>query len=194
MQLQQTVSEMIPAAMLAAAPLGPIYSFLPAGGGLPVGGDVPAGSAQRPVDQRVAELTRRLVKSLQAFLENDGDPRTVLLADFARDSGACLTAQRSTIICADLSQANPGAEWLAVSLSEAIFVVSSTDPASLKDARDKAERLRAIKRDDCCGLLLFLAPGGVTTQEAEEITGLPVCGLLRQDSDMERLARWLGQD
>jgi hypothetical protein len=174
--------------MFADAPLGPIYSFLPAGG------DGPAGSAQHAVDQRVAELTRRLVKSLQAFLETDGDPRTVLLADFARDSGACLTAQHSTIICADLSQANPGAEWLAVSLSEAIFVVSSTDPASLKDAREKAERLRAVKREDCWGLLLFPSAGGVTVQEAEEITGLPVCGVLRQDSDTERLARSLGQD
>ena len=181
-------------AMFAEEPLGPIYSFLPAGGGFAAGGDVPAGSAQRSVDQRVAELTRRLVQSLQVFLENDKDPRTVLLADFARDSGACLTAQRSTIICADLSQANPGAEWLAVSLSEAIFVVSSTDPASLEGARDKAERLRAVKRDDCCGLLLVPSAGGVTVQEAEEITGLPVCGLLRQDSDLERLARWLAQD
>ncbi len=131
---------------------------------------------------------------MQIFLENEGDSRTVLLADFAGDSGTCLTAQRSTIICADLSQANPGAEWLAISLSEAIFVVSSTDPASIEGAREKAERLRAIKREDCCGLLLFPSPGGVTVQEAEEITGLPVCGLLRRDGDTEQLARWLGQD
>ena len=100
--------------VLAEAPLGPVYSFVPAGGVFH--------------DERVAEMTHRLVEALQAYLQTDGDGRNVLLADFRNGSGACVKARPFTITCADLSHANPGQEWLAVNMSEAIFLVTSTDP------------------------------------------------------------------
>ena len=176
----QSVSKMDQAAVWAEAPLASVYSFVPAGGALH--------------DRRVTSLTRRLVEAIRAHLETEGDPRSVRLADFEKEPGACVTAEPSTIVCADLSQADTGAERLTVGLSEAVFVVSSTDAASLYDAREKAARLRAIKRDDCYGLLLLPSPGGVTLTQAEDITGLPVCALLRQDSDVALLARWLVQE
>jgi hypothetical protein len=180
MELQQTVSQMDRVAVLTEAPLGPVYSF------------VPAGSAQH--DQRVAEMTRRLVESLQAYLETDGDRRTVLLADFQKDSGVRVKPRAFTITCADLSHANPGQEWLAVSMSEAIFVVTSTDPVSMDDAREKTAWLRAVKRDDCFGLVLLPSPGGATSRQAEDITGLPVCAVIQKDSDIAQLACWIAQE
>jgi hypothetical protein len=182
MQLEQTVSRMDQVAMLTEAPLGPVYSF------------VPAGAAQHPGDQRVPEMTRRLVDSLKANLAADGDSRSVLLADFCAGGGSQLSAKSFTITCADLSLANPGQEWLAVNQSEAVFIVTATDPISMEDAREKAAWLRAIKRDEACGLLLLETPGGASVHEAEGITGLPVCAVLRKDTDIDQLARWLVQE
>ena len=182
MQLQQTVSQMDQAGILAEIPLGPIYSF------------VPAGDAQHAGDQRVAEMTRRLVDSLHVYLDSEGDSRSVLLADFQSGAGARMKARPFTITCADLSQANPGQEWLAVNQSEAVFIVSATDPASMADACEKAAWLRAIKLDESCGLILLSTSGGASAREAEEITGLPVCALLQKDADVEQLARWIAQE
>jgi len=181
MQLQPTVSQMDPMAMLAEAPLGPVYSFVPAGG-------VRAG------DQRVGEMTRRLVDSLKAYMAADGDSRSVLLADFHAGSGAHVKARPFSITCADLSLANPGQEWLAVNQSEAVFIVTSTDPVSMEEAREKAAWLRAIKPDDACGLLLLGTSAGASPSEAEDITGLPVCAVLRNDRDLDQLARWFAQE
>ena len=169
-------------AILAEAPLGPVYSFVPAGG------------AGHPGDDRVTEMTRRLVDSLHAYLEADGDSRSVLLADFRGGAGARLKARPFTITCADLSLANPGQEWLAVNQSEAVFIVSGTDAASMEEAREKAAWLRAIRPDESCGLILLAAPDGASASQAEEITGLPVCALLRKDSEIAKLACWIAQE
>jgi hypothetical protein len=156
---------------------GPVYSFVPAGS-----------------KACAAEMIGTLVESLRHCLETDGDGRAVLLADFKKDPGVRMYARPFTITCADLSHASPGQEWLAVAASEAIFVVSATDAASMDDAREKAAWLRAIKRDDCCGLILLPSPCGASAREAEDITGLPVCAVIQNDSDMDRLARWIAQE
>jgi len=182
MQLRQTVSQMAPVAVSAEAPLGPIYSFVPAGGSHHTG------------DQRVAEMTRRLVESLRANLQADGDSRTVLLADFQRGTGIRITPKPFAITCADLSLASPGQEWLAVKQSEAAFIVTATDAVSMVEAREKAAWMRAMKPDESCGLLLLETPGGASAREAEDITGLPVCASLRNDGDISKLARWIAQE
>jgi hypothetical protein len=184
-------------AMSTEAPLGPIFSFVPAGG-VPAGGVPDAGGPRtldQPVpDQRVLEMTRKLAEALRVFLASQGDERAVLLADFQKDSAPRLDPQPFTITVADLSSANPEQAWLAASLSEAIFVVASTGAASLAEARDKAAWLRAVKPDECCGLVLFPVPGGATAHQAEEITGLPVCAVIHKESQIAQLACWIAQE
>ena len=159
------------------APLGPIYSF------------VPAGDAQHARD-----LTGKLSEALRAYLTSDPDGRSVLLADFLNDSKARLEPRPFTITCADLSNAAPEQMAFAVKVSEAVFVISATDIASLEDARAKAAWLRSARRDECCGVVLLPSPGGAKVREAERITGLPVCAVIRKDSQIDQLARWIAQD
>ena len=165
------------AAMLTEAPPGPVYSFVPAGGAHDAGG-----------------LPGKLTEALRAYLSSEGDGRTVLLADFQRDPAKRLHAQPFTITLADLSNANPGQEWLAVNQSEAVFVVTATDPVSMDDAREKAAWLRAIRSDECCGLFLLPAPGGASAREAEDITGLPVCAVIHRESQLAQVACWIAQE
>ena len=175
----QSVSEMDTVAAPLEAPLGPIYSFVPAGG------------VHHASDQRVSEMTRRLVESLHLYLEADGDGRSVLLADFQKDPGTAMQPKPFTILCADLSNANPGQARNAVWNSEVIFLVSATDPVSIDEARETAAWLRTLKSDDCLGLLLMPSPDGVTSREAEKITGIPVCAVIQSASDLAQLARWI---
>ena len=164
-------------AMLPEAPLGPVYSFVPAGGAHDAGG-----------------LPRKLTEALRAYLSSECDGRTVLLANFQKDPAKRIHPQPFTITFVDLSKANPGQEWLAVNMSEAVFVVTSTDPVSMDDAREKAAWLRAIKSEECCGLILLPAAGGASAREAEDITGLPVCAVIRRDDQIAQLACWIAQE
>jgi hypothetical protein len=157
--------------------LGPIYSFLPAGD-----------------TQQARNLTGRLSEALRAYLMAESDGRAVLLADFLNDANARLEPRPFTITCADLSHADPGQAAFAVKLSEAIFVISTTDAASLEDAREKAVWLRSAKREECCGLVLLPSLGGANARQAEHITGLPVCAVIREESQIDQLACWIAQD
>jgi hypothetical protein len=78
--------------------------------------------------------------------------------------------------------------------SECIFIVSQSDRASLEMAREKKEWLRSIDLADQCGLLLDRVPGGLTVDNAEEITGLPMCSLIDRGEYIERLAGWLAAE
>lgn len=120
--------------------------------------------------------------------------RAVLLADFTKSEDH----PRATIICKDLSAADPAEASESIRVSEAVFVVSTTDPASIEDACERATSLRremrSLERDDACGLLLVPARGGLPEFEAEYRTGLPVCGVLRDPDNTAQLARWIAQD
>lgn len=135
-----------------------------------------------------------LSEALRAYLTSESDSRAVLLAVFLNDANARLEPRPLTITCADLSNADPGQAAFVMTLSEAIFVVSGTDTASLEDAREKAVWLRSAKREECLGLVLLESPGGTTARQAEQITGLPVCARIREKSQIDQLARRLAED
>ncbi len=123
-----------------------------------------------------------------------GDDRPVLLADFSNSQDNT----RSSILCRDLSDADPAEATEAIKASEAVFLVSATDPASVEDACAQAAWLhcvmRSLQRDDECGLLLVPTPGGIPEIEAEQKIGLPMCGVFRSAAHTAQLARWIAQD
>jgi hypothetical protein len=168
-------------AVRAEAPSAAVYSFVPAGGA-----DCARSESRRAVGQ--------LSEAMRELLADAGDHRTVRLADF-------LGAEEdpmSSITCMDLADADPAEAREAIRVSEAIFVVSATDPASIEDACAQAAWLqyvlRSLQREEECGLLLVPAPGGITASEAERRTGLPVCGVFRSTDDTAQLARWIVQN
>jgi len=164
----------------AQAPAATVYSFVPAGGA-----DRSRYHARRAVSQ--------LSEAMRDCLADAGDDRTVRLADFSDAQ-----EQASSITCMDLADADPAEAREAIRVSEAIFVVSATDPASIEDAGAQAAWLqyvlRSIQREESCGLLLVPTPGGMTAAEAEHRTGLPVCGTFRSANHIDQLARWIVHD
>ncbi len=168
-------------AVRAEAPAAAVYSFVPAGG---------ADGARSVSRQAVGKLS----EAVRDFLADAGDHRTVRLANF-------LSAEKDpmpSITCMDLADAGPAEAREAIRVSEAIFVVSATDRVSIEDACAQAAWLqyvlRSLQREEPCGLLLVPAPGGITTAEAEQRTGLPVCGVFRSTDHTAQLARCLAQD
>ena len=95
------------------------------------------------------------------------------------------------VICADLTHAKNAHALEILRASDAVFIVSSSDRASLEAVREKLEWLRSIDLEESCGLLLERVPGGASICEAEELTGLPVCSLLDDASQRAQLAGWL---
>jgi hypothetical protein len=101
-------------------------------------------------------------------------------------------AQRKyRIVCADLTDAKESHSLETLRASECIFIVSHSDRASLELAREKREWLQSIDMSEQCGLLLDRVPDGVASEEAEEITGLPMCSLVDRSDFIERLAGWI---
>jgi len=123
-----------------------------------------------------------------AILTAEGDGRAVLLADF---SGAEM-ASGSFVTCLDLADANAHEAHEALATSEAAFVVSTSDAASLEDARAHAAWMR--EQDVACGLLLLPVSGGLTSAEAERRSGLPVCGVLKTAKQIAAVAGRLVRD
>jgi len=119
------------------------------------------------------------------ILTAEGDGRAVLLADF---SGAEM-ASESFVTCVDLADANAYEARKALGMSEAAFVVSTSDAASLEDARAQGFWI-----DVACGLLLVPVLGGLNSAEAEQLTRLPVCGVLKTPSQIAKVARAIVQD
>ena len=176
----QTISP-VDWAVRAEAPAAAIYSFVPAGG---------AEGARSESRRAVKQLT----EAIGAYLADAGDDRTVLLADFSSPQNH----PKSMIICMDLADADPAEASEAIRVSEAVFLVSTTDPASVEDACAHAAWLRYVmrsfERDDACGLLLVPTPGGIPEVEAEHRIGLPMCGVFRSADHTAELARWIAQD
>lgn len=73
-------------------------------------------------------------------------------------------------------------------------MISTTDEVALEDAREKAVWVRSLKRDECAGLVLLPVSGGVSAAQAEHITGLPVCTIIRDSAHIQQLAAWIAQD
>jgi hypothetical protein len=176
----QTISP-VDWAVRAEAPAAVIYSFVPAGGA----------EGARSESRRAV---RQLTEAIGAYLADAGDGRTVLLADFSGH----LNHPRSCIICKDLADADPAEASEAIRVSEAVFLVSTTDPDSVEDACAHAAWLRYVMRsfgrEDACGLLLVPTRGGIPEMEAEHRIGLPMCGVFKSAEHTAQLARWFAQD
>jgi hypothetical protein len=183
------------AANLSEAPLRSIYSFVPAGR-----------------SSGASDIVRRVIHLLSEFFAAEGAGRAGLLANFSerserrpnssKRSGAPAGSSEMdsvwnpsfTVGCADLTRASDDEARRMVLLSEAVFLVSATDRASISEAARKAAWLRSLKVDECCGLIVQPTPGGVAPEEAEAATGLPLCSVVRSETDLLRLAHCLAQD
>ena len=75
--------------------------------------------------------------------------------------------------------------------SDAIFLVSGSDAASIEGAREKMEWLRSIDLAERCGMLLEHTRHGVTAAEVEDLSGVAVCSVVENGRQIENLARWL---
>jgi hypothetical protein len=193
-------------------PLGPIYSFVPARGGSRAGvvaeqlsrtltevtgsSVLLAGFAAREYSLwNPADSPRRLDgHTWGAFVfESRGldvlDAREV----YPRQLGRVLeyAQQKYKVVCADMTEAKESHSLETLKASECIFIVSHSDRASLEMAREKREWLQSIDLSEQCGLLLDRVPGGVSSEQAEDITGLPMCSLVDRGEYVERLAGWL---
>lgn len=195
--------------------LGPIYAFVPAHGGSRAGAvaeqlsralsEVPgfsvllAGFAAREYSLlSPADSPRRLDgQTWGAFVfDSQGidvlDAREVYPLQLRR---VLEFAQRKyRIVCADVAGAKEAHSLETVRAAECIFVVSASDRASLEMAREKRDWLHSMNLSDQCGLLLERVPGGLTSEQAEEITGLPMCSLTDRVEYIERLAGWLAAE
>ncbi len=193
-------------------PLGPIYSFVPARGGSRAGAVaeqlsrtlsvVPgfsvllAGFAAREYSLwNAADSPRRLDGHTWGAFVFDSQGLEILDARevYPRQLRRVLeyAQQKYKIVCADLTDAKESHSLETLKASECIFIVSHSDRASLELARDKREWLQSIDLSEQCGLLLDRVPEGVSSEEAEEITGLPLCSLVDHADFIERLGGWI---
>ncbi len=193
-------------------PRGPIYSFVPARGGSRAGAVAEelsrtltevsgssvllAGFAAREYSLwNPADSPRRLDGHTWGAFVFDSHGLDVLDARevYPRQLARVLeyAQQKYKIVCADISEAKESHSLETLRASECIFIVSHSDRASLEMAREKREWLQSIDLADQCGLLLDRVPGGVTSEYAEDITGLPMCSLVDRGEYIERLAGWL---
>jgi hypothetical protein len=193
-------------------PVGPIYSFVPARGGSRAGevaeqlsrtlAEVPgfsvllAGFAAREYSLwNPSDSPRRLdghtwgafvfeSRGLEVLDAREVYPRQLRkVLEYAQ--------QKYRVVCADISEAKDSHSLETLRASECIFIVSHSDRASLEMAREKKEWLQSIDMSDQCGLLLDRVPGGVTSEQAEDITGLPMCSLVDRHEFIERLGGWI---
>jgi hypothetical protein len=196
-------------------PLGPIYSFVPARGGSRAGAVAEqlsrtltevsgssvllAGFAAREYSLwNPADSPRRLDGHTWGAFVFDSHGIEVLDARevYPRQLKRLLefAQQKYKMVCADMTEAKEAHSLETLRASECIFIVSHSDRASLEMAREKREWLKSIDLSDQCGLLLDRVPGGVTSEQAEDITGLPMCSLVDRSEYIQRLAGWLASE
>jgi hypothetical protein len=163
------------------APAVAIFSFVPAGG-----------SVRRRNHCR--KVVRKLSEAMGVCLTAEGDGRAVLLADF---SGTGM-ASEAFVTCLDLADASEPEAREALRMSEAAFVVATSDAASIEDACAQTAwmlpTLRAQGQGAACGLLLVPVLGGLPPAEAEKRIGLPLCGVLKTANQVARVARRMALD
>jgi hypothetical protein len=96
-----------------------------------------------------------------------------------------------SIVCADLTGAQESHALPVLRASDAIFLVSGSDGASIEGIRDKMEFLRSVDLAERCGILLEHTPHGVNADHVEDLTGAPVCSLIETAQHIDQLANWL---
>lgn len=95
------------------------------------------------------------------------------------------------IIAVDVSEANAAQSSHVLRVSEAIFLVSGSARASLENVRERMQALHSIHAEERCALLLYREPDGVSAVEAEQMTGLPLCSFVDEETQVAQLGRWL---
>jgi len=111
----------------------------------------------------------------------------------ARQLGPLLDYARKhyPVVCADLTGAKDVHAVEVLRNSAAIFVVANSTRSSLEGACERVSWLKESDFAERCALLMERAPNGVGPQEAEDITGLPLCSLIDSDTQIRQLATWL---
>lgn len=111
----------------------------------------------------------------------------------ARQLGPLLEYARENyrVVCADLTGAKEAHALEVLRESKAIFLVARSSHASLESVCEKAAWLRQLDLGERCGLLLDRIPDGISLDEAEDISGVPLCSLVETTAQIAQLARWL---
>ncbi len=143
-----------------------------------------ANETPRRLDGRTWGAFVSEVDGMQVLNAREVNPRHLRpLLDYARE--------HFTIVCADLTGARIAHSHEVLRASDAIFIVAGSDDASMEGAREKLEWFASIDLADRCGMLLEHTPHGASAVEMEESTGIPVCGLVENATQVGYLARWL---
>jgi hypothetical protein len=99
--------------------------------------------------------------------------------------------EKYSIVCADLAGAKEASALAVLRASEGIFLVATSDKASLAGVREKDAWLRSIDLSERCGVLLERVPGGAHAGDVEDLTGLPVSSLIESQRQISQFAGWL---
>jgi hypothetical protein len=196
---------------------GSIFSFLPANGGSRTGtvsqrltrtlsevlvsegvGNAVLLGGFEPRSQslwRAREARRRLDGRTWGALVSNQDGVDVLEAGEVHPRRLAqvleYAREKYSIVCADLAAAKEGSALAVLRASEGIFLVATSDKASLAGVREKGAWLRSIDLGDRCGVLLERVPGGANAGEVEDLTGLPVSSLIESQRQIGQFAGWL---
>lgn len=130
------------------------------------------------------EASRPVPGPIFSFVPADGDSR----------AGAVAQQVNRTLtegLGAAVLLANFEENFELLHRSEAIFIVSSSRPESLDAVVGKVASLRRLGLEDRCALLLHRVAGGVSAPQAEDRTGLALCGLIETNAQIETLAQWI---
>ena len=121
---------------------------------------------------------------LDVLAAPDVNPRELTpLLDRARQDYA--------MVCFDLSEGTAAQNSYVLRTSEAIFMVSGSSRASLEAVQEKMENLESLHAEERCALLLYRENDGLSAADAEQVTGLPVCGYIDTTAQIAQLGHWL---
>jgi hypothetical protein len=147
----------------------------------------PVGSATgtpKCVDHRTWGAFVSEVDGIPVLSARDVKPRQLgRLLDYAR--------RHFPIVCADLTGAPDAHAIEILRAADSVFVVTGSDAASLRGVREKMSWMRSRGLGEEAGLLLEHTPRGANAGQAEEQTGVPVCSLVENSSQITQLATWL---
>lgn len=192
---------------------GPVYTFVPAHGEPGVGAvqsllnrawteDLELtvlladfSTREHSVWEPAGALRRLDGRTFGAFVrsEDGGDVLDAHQVD-AADLGRLLdhARRRYNIVSVDLTGARETHALEVFRVSTSIFLVAGSDRASLESAAEKVAWLRALGLEERGGMLLRRVEGGLRPDLAEDLAGVPVCGVVEDDTQLRRLAHWLG--
>jgi hypothetical protein len=102
--------------------------------------------------------------------------------------------EKYKVICADMTGSRPAHALEVLRASDAIFLVTDSDHASMEGVLEKIEWLRSINLMDRVGLLLRRSPDGLGADQVEDLTGAPVCSLIETEGQLKTLAQWLASN